>query len=143
MGFHDKWVALMMKCMTTVSYSILINGEPFDIIHPSRGIRKGDPFSPYLFLLCTKGLHGLINQASTLGHFRSIFICRSSPRLTHLFYIDDSVLFCRSSVQECHYIQGLLKTYEKASGQQLNKDKTIIFSAKLLLWRFKRILFKY
>ena len=35
MGFHDKWFALMMECMTIVSYSVLINGEPSDIIHPS------------------------------------------------------------------------------------------------------------
>lgn len=115
MGFYDKWVALMMKCMTIVSYSILINGKPFDIIHLSQGIRQGDLFSPSLFLLCTKGLHGLNNQASTSGHIKGISICRSVPRLSHLFFADDSILFCRAFVQECYYIQGLLKTYEEAS----------------------------
>ena len=61
MGFHEKWIALMMECITTVSYLILINGEPTGTIYTSRGIRQGDPLSPYLFLLCTEGLHGLIN----------------------------------------------------------------------------------
>ena len=67
MGFHEKWVALMMMCIATVSYLILINGEPTSTIYPSRGIRQGDPFSPYLFLLCTEGLHGLISRAVSAG----------------------------------------------------------------------------
>ena len=143
MGHHDKWVALMIDCMTTVSYSILISGEPSDIIRPNRGIRQGDSLSPYLFLLCIKGFHSLINQASTLGRFRGISICRSGSRPIHLYFVDDSLFFCSASVQECHYIYGLLKTYEEASRQQLNREKTTIFSAKLLTRRFKRILLKY
>ena len=60
MGFVDNWVALMMECISTVSYSILINGEPSSIIHPARGLKQGDPLSPFLFLFCTEGLHSLI-----------------------------------------------------------------------------------
>ena len=61
MGFHERWVALMMECITIISYSLLINRELTGIINPSRGIRQGDSLSPYLFLLCTEGFHGLIN----------------------------------------------------------------------------------
>ena len=64
MGFNEHWICLMMLCVKIVTYSILVNGEPKDMITPTRGIRQGDPLSPFLFLLCTEGLNGLINQAS-------------------------------------------------------------------------------
>nr|XP_023927486.1 uncharacterized protein LOC112038880 [Quercus suber] len=130
MGFHSRWVDLMMECITTVSYSILINGEPSQTIHPSRGLRQGDPLSPYLFLLCTEGLHGLISKAATSGDIRGISICRNGPRLTHLFFADDSLIFCRASVQDCTHIQNLLAIYGEASGQQLNREKTTLFFSK-------------
>ena len=60
LGFDDQWISLLMLCVKSVSYSILVNGEPKGFIHPTRGIRLGDPFSPFLFLLCTEGLNGLI-----------------------------------------------------------------------------------
>ena len=63
MGFVVKWIRLIMLCVTSISYSILVNGEPKRMIIPSRGIRQGDPLSPFLFLLCTEGLHGLISKA--------------------------------------------------------------------------------
>ena len=101
MGFDDKWVALIMECITSVSYSILINGEPTSVIHPSRGIRQGDLLSPYLFLLCTEGLHSLLHQAKVVGHIHGVSICKNGPRITHLFFADDSLIFCRASMQEC------------------------------------------
>ena len=131
MGFHSKWVDLMMECITTISYSILINGEPSHTIHPSRGLRQRDPLSPYIFLLCTEGLHGLLTRAAASGDIRGISICRNEPRLTHLLFADNSLLFCRAMIQECMHIQALLSTYEEASRQKLNRDKTTLFFSKI------------
>ena len=98
LGFTEKWIKLMMLCVKTVSYSILVNGEPRGLIKPSRGIRQGDPLSPFLFLLCTEGLHGLITKAVAQGYIKGYSLCRNSPTLTHLLFADDSLLFCRATI---------------------------------------------
>lgn len=79
MGFADKWVALMIECISSVSYSILINGEPSPTIHPTRGIRQGDPLCPYQFLFCTEGLHSLLQHATDSGQIRGVSICSKGP----------------------------------------------------------------
>lgn len=61
MGFCERWIGLIMACVRTVTYSIIVNGEPQGLIHPTRCIHQGGPLSPFLFLLCTEGLHGLIH----------------------------------------------------------------------------------
>ena len=130
MGFNDRWIDLVMECITSVTYSILINGEPSGDIRPSRGIRQGDPLSPYLFLLCSKGLHRLIKQATEKGDIQGVSICHNGPKLTHLFFADDSLLFCRATTQECEKVMDILSSYEKVSGQKLNRDKTALFFSK-------------
>ena len=93
MGFDVRWVALIMECITIVSYSILINGEPSKVIQPLRGLRQGDPLSPYLFLLYTEVLHSLLQQVAESRQIRGVFICKKGPKLTHLFFVDDSLVF--------------------------------------------------
>ena len=104
MGFDKKWIQLIFECISTVSYSLLVNGEPSSVIKPTRGIRQGDPLSPYLFLLCIKGLHSLLHQVATAGQIRGVSICNKGPRLTHLFFANDSLIFCRVFMQECQKI---------------------------------------
>ena len=51
LGFNERWINLMMICVNSVSYLILVNGKPKGLIHPTKGIRQGDPLSLFLFLL--------------------------------------------------------------------------------------------
>ena len=106
-----------MQCITTVSYAININGRPRGRIIPSRGIRQGDPLSPYLFLLCAEGLSALIKASVGNGSMEGIAICRGGPQLSHLFFADDSLIFCKATIAECDALQRVLGVYEQASGQ--------------------------
>uniref|UniRef100_A0A2N9FN80 Protein kinase domain-containing protein n=1 Tax=Fagus sylvatica TaxID=28930 RepID=A0A2N9FN80_FAGSY len=130
MGFNSKWVTLMMECISSVSYSILVNGEPHGYIKPSRGLRQGDPLSPYLFLLCAEGFHSLLQKEKIAGDLKGVSISRGGPKITHLFFADDSLLFCRATTGDVNRIQGILTQYENASGQQINRQKTTIFFSK-------------
>ena len=135
MGFSEKWVALVMECITTMTHSLLINGEPQETITPTRGIRQGDPLSPYLFLLCSEGLHRLIQSTTSRGDIKGVSICRNGSKLTYLFFADDSLLFCRASLNDCQRVIEILSTYERVSGQRLNKEKRLSFLANPHLWR--------
>ena len=130
MGFHPKWVSLIMNCISTVSYSILVNGEPHGFLKPSRRIRQGDPISPYLFLLCVEGLHYLISNAKDRGSLQGTSLCRNGPKIIHLFFADDCLLFSKATLGDCATIQEILNTYENASGQQVNREKIAIFFSK-------------
>ena len=103
-----------------MSYSILVNGEPKGDIRPTRGIRQGDPLSSYLFLLCSKGLNRLLQRAAYNDKIRGFSLCKNGPKISHLFFADDSLVFCRASMSDLHEIQAILSLYEHASGQKLN-----------------------
>ncbi|XP_075654704.1 uncharacterized protein LOC142624852 [Castanea sativa] len=130
MGFHPRWVNLVMVGISSVSYSVIMNGVASGYIKPSRGIRQGDPLSPHLFLLCSEGFTALIRNAAQTNRLHGIRISRNAPRITHLLFADDSLLFCNASMEECQVIKEILCTYELASGQKVNCDKTSIFFSK-------------
>ena len=92
-----------------VSYSIIINGEAHGSIVPSRGLRQGDPFSSYLFLLCMEAFSTLIEEANNNNALTGISICRGSLKVTHLFFADDSLLFCKAKNLECSKMVEILK----------------------------------
>ena len=91
MGFDDKWINLIMKCISTISYAVLINRETHGCITPTRGLCQGDPISPYLFLLCSESFTELIMVAARNNKL-SISICRGNPRITHLLFADNLIL---------------------------------------------------
>lgn len=76
LGYDRRWVNLMMLCVTSVRYSILVNGEAVGSITPTRGIRQGDPLSPYLFILCAEGLSILLRKAEARGDIHGIRIAQ-------------------------------------------------------------------
>jgi hypothetical protein len=132
MGFPTKLVATIMCCVSTVSFSILINGTPSPSFKPHRGIRQGDPLSPYLFILCADVLSSLINHLQATNKVKGISIATNAPPISHLFFADDSILFCRAKKEEATHLMKALEEYQRISGQQINLQKSeMTFSPNL------------
>lgn len=111
LGFNENWINLIMQRVKTVYFFFLINGEPKCMIYPTREIRQGDLLSPYLFLLCTEGLIFLLSHAADANHILGIQICRRAPKINHLLFEYDSILFCKAELEENKRIQTLLNVY--------------------------------
>ncbi|XP_019084213.1 PREDICTED: uncharacterized protein LOC109125888 [Camelina sativa] len=126
MGFDQKWVGWIMQCITSISYRILINGDPKRRIRPTRGIRQGDPISPYLFILCTEALIAQIKNAEKEGKIQGLRISNASPRVSHLLFADDNLFFCRADPHQCKKIIDIIRFYGEASGQGINFSKSSI-----------------
>ena len=90
-----------MSCIRSVSYSVILNGLPIGYIKPSRGLCQGDLLLPYLFLMCVMGLQSLLRKAKLEGQIHGVAICRNNPKVSNLFFADDSVLFCHANEDEC------------------------------------------
>ena len=129
LGSHEKWVRWIPKCITTVTFSILINGEAHGTITPTRGLWQGNPLSSYLFLLCTKAFSALIVNANNNQSLNGVSVYRGCPKVTHLFFTDDILLFCKVERQECTKLVEILELYELASRQKINTNKlSVTFS---------------
>ncbi|XP_024010239.1 LOW QUALITY PROTEIN: uncharacterized protein LOC112085271 [Eutrema salsugineum] len=126
MGFDDRWIGWIMYCITSVKYRVLINGRPRGSITPSRGIRQGDPISPYLFILCTEALISQLRAAEAEEKIHGIRIAHASPPTSHLLFADDSLFFCKADIAQSREIIEIIRLYGEASGQQINLAKSSI-----------------
>ena len=116
-----------MHCITSVSYSILVNGAAYGNITPMRDLQQGDPILPYIFLLYADGFSSLIHDAAKNHKISGVSICKDCPKITHLFFSDDSLLFCKENNQECQNLINILQLYEATSVQKINTDKSSVF----------------
>jgi len=98
LGFHPQWIQWIFKCISSVSYFLLIDGEPKGFFQLTRGIRQGEPLLPYIFILCMEVLTTtLIKEADMAKSSIGIKICPRSQKILCLFFADDCLLFCKST----------------------------------------------
>lgn len=90
-----------MQCITTVSLSVKLNGEPLPYFYPTRGLRQGDPLSPYIFILVANVLSIIIKQAVDMGNLKGIKFNRCCSTFSHLFFADDAIFFSDVCLLEC------------------------------------------
>ncbi|KAA3482175.1 reverse transcriptase [Gossypium australe] len=102
LGFHVDWIVLVMRCISSVVYSVCLNGEDSEIFSPSRSLRQGDPLSPFLFLICAEGFSTLLEDAKQRG---SIDATREGAVI----------------------VRDIIHEYEMCVGQKMNYEKSLVY----------------
>ena len=113
-----------MACVTTVSFEVLINGGKPDQFKLGRGVRQGDPLSPYLFILAQKVLSRLLDWEFHFKKISGVKANLNGPAITHVMYADDMVLFSKATRMEAKAINECLDMYCKWLGQYINKSNS-------------------
>ncbi|KAJ9704891.1 hypothetical protein PVL29_003103 [Vitis rotundifolia] len=129
MGFGHKWRGWIWSCLSSAKFSVLINGVPAGFFPSSKGLRQGDPLSPYLFVMGMEVLDVLIRRAVE-GGFLSGCNIRGGRRpplhIAHLFFADDTIVFCEPNKEHLTYLSWILFWFEAASGLRINLAKSEI-----------------
>ncbi|GKD17719.1 reverse transcriptase, partial [Tanacetum coccineum] len=127
MGFGNIWCNWIHACLTTYELEFMVNGDSVGIIRPQRGLRQGDPISPYLFIIVADVLSRQISKAMESGSLSGIKMARNCPIISHIFFADDSLFFLKVLQAECGTLTRILDLYCQASDQSVNFQKSSAF----------------
>lgn len=131
-----------MFYVKTVSFSILVNSSPFGNWKATRGLKQGDPLSPYLFILCVQVFSATLEHHVRIGMPKGIKISLQAPKIVHIMYTDDTLLFSTLTIHKVQLIKHNLLKYEQQSGKKVNVQKLqFIHHKKLHLW-LSRLVFQ-
>lgn len=111
---------------TLYSSMVILN----NLLIPLEVLDRGDPLSHYLFIMCAEALSKLIQVVEDTRAITGVPLARNKMHISHLFFADHSLLFCKANSLEWSRLIQVLDTYEHVSGQRLNKEKTSIFFSK-------------
>jgi len=135
MGFGIKWRRWISQCLSTASVSLIINGSPSKPFKMERGIRQGDPLSPFLFVLMAEVLNKMLQRAISSGMLKGIQVGRDGLQISHLQFADDTLVFCEAEEQYVRVIKGIFLTYQAFSGLCVNyKKSTLVALGKEEAW---------
>jgi hypothetical protein len=115
MGFHESFVQLIMKCVMSVSFRVLVNGKLSEIFTPTQGIRQGDPLSPYLFLLCAEGLSCILKNVGPQFLSRGVRVGVHTSWVSHLLFADDCLISTQTLERGGQPLMEILLQYQRGS----------------------------
>ncbi|GJV23353.1 RNA-directed DNA polymerase, eukaryota [Tanacetum coccineum] len=122
-GVGDKWCQWIHSCLRSSRGSILVNGSPTGEFQFFKGLKQGDPLSPFLFILVMEGLHVSFQRVVDAGMFKGIML-NNSTCVSHLFYADDAIFMGQWTQANIDIIIRVLKVFHIASGLRINMKKS-------------------
>ena len=128
-GFGAKWLGWMWSSLSSAKFSVLVNGVPVGFFPSTKGLRQGDPLSPYLIVMRMEVLDVLIRRAMEGGYLSGCIIrggSRPTLNISHLFFADDTIVFCEASKEQLTHLSWILLWFEVASGLRINLAKSEI-----------------
>ncbi|KAI0530847.1 hypothetical protein KFK09_000395 [Dendrobium nobile] len=134
-GFPTLFSNLLMECVVDVRFSIIINGRNSNWICAKSGFRQGCPLSPYLFIMCSQLLS---NSLEKRGKDLGIRISPKGPRITHLLYADDVLIFSHVSITLAKELKKIVEEFCKWTGQRVNINKSQILFGKMVSYPLKK-----
>lgn len=130
--FPEMIVDLIMSCVTSLTLSLKWDGEKLESFTPNRGLRQGDPMSPYLFLLCMEKLALLIQATISNNQWKPINIPPDGPAIFHLVFVENCLLFTRANSSHVKLVNEVIQTFRLASGMKINAQKSRFFPSKYI-----------
>ncbi|XP_026398770.1 uncharacterized protein LOC113294598 [Papaver somniferum] len=125
-GFSSNFCDWIMILLNTSKMSIMLNGGPIGFFGVGRGLKKGDPLSPILFIIAgdilSRNIHKLVQDKKVQP-----MVIRNGIHPTHLFFVDDIFLFCNGNMRSINHLKRLLLEYQEATGQIINTSKSRCF----------------
>ncbi|XP_070029807.1 uncharacterized protein LOC142170174 [Nicotiana tabacum] len=119
MGFDERFIGMVFGIVSNNWYSILINGQPFGFFKSTRGVKQGNPLSPTLFILAVEALSRGLNSLHLNLYFCGYGMPKWSPKINHLAYADDTIIFSSSDATSLRLVMEVLNAYEVASVPQV------------------------
>ena len=129
MGFGWKWVRWIKWCITTASFFVIVNGSPTEFFNSSKGLRQGDPLSPYLFVLGMEVFLILVDKAAVEGLISGYkFMDRSGEevQVTHLLFANDTLVFCWDTKEQMANVSWILLWFKAISRLNINLEKSTV-----------------
>jgi hypothetical protein len=134
-GFGEKWCSWIQHCITSVRFSVLINGIPSGFFGSSRGVRQGDPLSSFLFVLVMEAFSRMLGAFNDRGLISGFSVgSREQDRVTisHLLFADDTLVFCGANVSQIRHLGALLVCFEAVAGLKVNLSKSVLVPVGLV-----------
>ncbi|XP_022023938.1 uncharacterized mitochondrial protein AtMg01250-like [Helianthus annuus] len=127
MGFPPKWRNWVMGILFAGRGSILVNGSPTGEFQYKRGLRQGDPLSPFLFIVAMEALHNMMKKARSVNLFSGVNLPGNGLHISHMLFADDSIFVREWNEDNARNLKRILRIFYLISGLKVNPRKSQLF----------------